>query len=470
MKIRKIVREIVEKQYINEIDFLKNIFRNKVEKKDDNELNSNLKIEKLSVDKYKINKNLINKLNIEDTGYSAYENFLNQIDNIPTLSWLLKGKFYAQYISINPKTQTVTSFIGEWYEGEFKGELYTLYSTIINVIPNQTGFEGGLFRGKKFNMSYQYWKTSPKNFISGIISNSEEGLLGLPNITSTEDASNKFHLIQVPVGYYINIKTEGDAHTYSIRVDKRLDKNNTDFIFTNINNNNKKIIPWSSIRQNFDKLYLFNGKKSLVIGELLKLKGPITSIKIESTFTADDLAKQQLSGMKKAKSDGISLNFSKIPDSKFSQLGSIKSKPNSSEAINYISSLRNDFENGGKQFLSNLTDIRTDLIHVGIQSTQIPDELRFVTKLISDINHNEMNEIRGKKPTYTSMDEKELPVDLINSMKYLENFYTYFIKYISNQAQQALLIDKIKAFLSNQFEAESKKIDKKSINTKDLGL
>ncbi len=471
MQIRKLVREIVEKEILGEANFFKNIFGKKEEEPADSDEKNpkSSKVEKLGEDKYRINKNLINKINIEDTGFSAYESFINEMENIPTLSWLFSGKFYAQYISINPKTQKVTVFIGEWYDGEFKGDLYTMYSNMIKVIPEHTGFEGGVFNGKNFNMPYQYWKTSPKNFINGTISNSEDGLLGLPNVTSNQE--EKFNLIQVPVGYHINIKTQGDATTYAIRVDKRLDKNSADFIFTNINTGIKKTVSWQTIRKNFDKLYLFKGKKILNIEGILSLDSQITSISIESpSFSAEDLAKKQLAGLKKAKAEGISLNFANIPDNKFSQLGSIKATPSTPEAVNYISALRKDFENGGKQFLSNLTDIRTELIHVGIDADHIPDDLRFVTNMIRVINKDELSEANRRKPTYTSIDDKELPEDLLKNMRYLENFYNYFIKNIPNQVEQDEVVKKIKAFLSNQFETKPKPEEKKPIFSKGLGL
>jgi len=473
-KIRKIVREAIEemdKDNLLEFEFLKRAagsVKNAFSSKDatssapvQNATQGTKKTQSIpNVDEpikvdfiqkkdgsYELNGNKILKLNI--VGVLNYKKFLSDNKDNANLSWLFKSKFYAQELEID-KNGRVLDFIGEWLSGDFKGlNFYLMPGTEIDW--DKIAFKGGSFIGGKFGLNYNYWKITPLNFVDGTITKKTNGgILGLKNI-GNEIVEDYVHLIQVPVGKYIFIKLQGSSKIYPIEVIKRLDDKNSDFIFKNHLDNKQSIVKWSTIRENYNKLFIKNGRKSFIIPGVISLSGLIEYIEI--TDDINKLGKIQKDSIKKSV---YNLNLKKIP-SIFGDLTSSISSDNVDPSVlprlnSIISDINND---GGKVFLNHLKNIF--------------DEISLTRH---KINRKDVSGIKYINSVMGSILNEQLDSDVIESLKYINNFVLYIKKYTENSDE---ILGKLEDYIDKKAETikfidgENEKKDAKPSEKGSLG-
>ena len=238
----------------------------------------------LGGDSWKLNGNHIENLIIYKPGVNPKETLENYDWSNGAMSWLAKAKFSAKYLSIDLSQEMVDVFVGEWNGGAFRGNIFTDYGIgRIQAKEGDSKFRAGIFSGKTLRINYTNWMTSPYNFAGRKIDHTEEGILGLPNTTSTQEVDhNGIHLIQVPNGYTIEFKTEDDEFINAVRVVKRMDARNTDFVFSDVNTGNQVTVLWDDMRKSFNKFYLKPGKVFNIPG-LFETREPIGTIEIKKS-------------------------------------------------------------------------------------------------------------------------------------------------------------------------------------------
>ena len=178
---------------------------------------------------------------------------------------LLPGtEFHAKQLSLDLKNQTISFFKGSWNSGPFYGQTF------------QGIFNGSSFNGN-FHGPYTEYESNPITFIDGTFRDTTgKGLLGLPNTVTLEKARNrKFNLITIPEGNYLQFRYVNGI-TGHIKVVKRLDGYNSNFIFEILNGflgvKMPKIItlPWDYFRQNWHKMEI-NPKNPRNFGGLIEV-------------------------------------------------------------------------------------------------------------------------------------------------------------------------------------------------------
>jgi hypothetical protein len=142
---------------------------------------------------------------------ATIDNAQSQIDtydwkNSP-LKWLFEPglKFELNSIAFDFKRGIILNVKSINWEGPFFGNTFTGV------------FKGSAFKGNFLGSNDDY-QAHPTTFIEGAFSDSTRtGLLGLPDVT---DANQTFNLIQVPVGYSIEILTNNQIR-HTITVNKK---------------------------------------------------------------------------------------------------------------------------------------------------------------------------------------------------------------------------------------------------------
>ena len=191
----------------------------------------------------------------------------NAQSEIDTYNWEqspLKGlfeptqKFYAKSISFDFKKGTISNFTGGQWIGPFNGRMF--YGE----------YQGNSFEGS-FSDKNENFKAHPTAFVNGTFNDTTRtGLLGLDNVVNATE-SDSFSLIQVPVGYSIEILTNKQLR-HTITVAKRLDNLDSNFSYAvymgyNIDSStpNQITLPWERIRTEFNK-FQFNSKTKSISG------------------------------------------------------------------------------------------------------------------------------------------------------------------------------------------------------------
>jgi hypothetical protein len=337
--IRKVVREIVN-----------------------NVLNESSVVFNKATGFYSINGNVVERLEVLGENLNK-ENFLDNNKDNKAFSWLFNASFYAQEIVIDARGMSVSKFVGEWYDGIFKGEYFTNHLSGGQIDSNRLGFNGGTFNGQVFDLNYTYWRVAPTNFIGGTVENSGDGLLGLPDLESGI-IKGKNHIMQAPVGKYILFKIQGDDEVYPIKVIKRLDDRNSDFKYLDVITNKSVVIPWEIMRSSFNSLFIGRSKNGFIMPGLINLSGVIERVEI-----SDDIK----GVAKKRKNDAVNITSYKIPLSKLSQVFNadidipvedIKQDMNGNDKLKFmLQRVYNDFnKNDGKEFLRSIKKVMNHTI------------------------------------------------------------------------------------------------------------
>jgi len=434
-KIKKIIREVIDGldiSNLNEFDFLNKI-TNKVkgafspnEKEDVQDGDGNVVVKQLRSGGWNINGNIVQQLSIVGTDdFYAYFN-----SNKETLSKFLNSKFYSQYVFIDKNK--INTFVGKWISGDFVGDRFIDTKMTGSVDFNNIGFFGGRFLSGILDINYDYWQTSPTNFIDGTIKRKSDGILGLKNSVDGI-LTEPIHLIQVPVGRNILIKLKGDSKIYGVKVLKRIDEKNSDFEFENINEEKTRgVVKWSSIRDKFNNFYLRKGRKTFFIPGVINLVGEIAAIKISDALP---IKKKEIPDNKKNASYILNIKnipniFDGLPDSfkttKFLIDGDFNKVYD--DIINDIN------KDGGKLFLKHLKNIfdEVSLTRHKIDRKELPN-IKYINAIMGSI----LNE--------------SLDSDVVESFKYFNSFVSFIKKYLSDGDSDEIL-NKLEEYISKWSE------------------
>ncbi len=199
---------------------------------------------------------------------SVYENY--DWASSPLKSLFSPGlKFVANTMAFDLDRGVLLNFNGSW-NGPFVGKTFA-----------------GVYAGNSFQGNFvgddNNFKAQPTAFVDGTyIDTTKTGILGLDNVVNISETA-KFNLIQVPVGYSIEILTNKQLR-HTITVSKRLDNIDSNFQYTVFmgydldSSPNNITIPWSKIRQKFDAYFVSLKTKS--IPDLLALQSDEKIIEI----------------------------------------------------------------------------------------------------------------------------------------------------------------------------------------------
>lgn len=371
-ELRNKIDESVQK--IQEIGFLKKL-ANKVglgkddsgqEEEKEETQSSGSKFVHMGGNSWKLNGNPIENLIINNGRHNSEEILMNYDWEGGALSWLAKAKFKAKFLVINLDDQYVDVFVGEWFKGDFRGNIFTDEGIgRIQASEGDSKFHGGRFLGKMLKINYTYWFAKPIYFLGRTIMKTEKGILGLPNMTDTKDIDhNGFYLMQVPRGYSIKFKLEDDETIHVIRVIKRMDDNNTDFVLEYMETGNKVTMPWKEMQKNFNN-FVFKRGRSVSIPGIFSSKTPIWDIEIKksSAVTKTSIGKEYQS----KKGGGLTkISFGK----EFPVLGKMgltgdfrllnfnKILSQDPDSMYFIKSFQNDIKNSGEIFTSHVNNIK----------------------------------------------------------------------------------------------------------------
>lgn len=242
-------------------------------------------------------------------------------------------RFNGDSISFDFRNGTVVDFSGKqgFWQGPFVGGTF------------ESKYLGNSFSGKFFwnNKDFQ---AKPTAFIDGKFQDTTNtGILGMNNVVSATEADN-FHLIQVPVGYSIEILTNKQLR-HTVTVGKRLDAKDSNFEYIvyvgyEVTVSPKSVIvPWEQIRQSFDEYYINSEIKSIPeildlsngeqIIELRVLKSgtpPVFTKKEKYNATAPytEVSWDNLNGLKKVVEPKYDLLFKLNNDQDFEAFNKIK--------------------------------------------------------------------------------------------------------------------------------------------------
>lgn len=269
-------------------------------------------------------------------------------------------KFNGDSISFDFDNGTVVNFDGKkgFWQGPFLGGTF------------ESKYLGDSFSGRFFwnNKDFQ---AKPTAFIEGRFQDiTNTGILGMNNVVSATEAQN-FHIIQVPVGYSIEVLTNKQLR-HTITVNKRLDATDSNFQYTVYMgydvtiSPDSVIVPWEKIRQFFDEYYVNSKIKS--IPEVLELSSDEQIIELRvlkagtpPVFTKKekfDATKQyfenagNLSGLKSLASLGkgfkvnYNLNFKLNNDQEFEAFNKIKGYVDSPRFMQDLDSISTYLNNG----------------------------------------------------------------------------------------------------------------------------
>lgn len=299
------------------------------DKKEEEKEEEKSKYIKKTGDDYYLNNNKVYTIS-NPGGYDIYD---DSFWEKPEVSWLISSdvKFYANNIFI--RQEGTIDFSGEWYSGEFKGNAF------LDVGKKyKSEFKGGYFNGKmyaSYNLGYQ---ASPQNYIKGAYLDNKNGILGRQDL-SPDKEYNEVELIRVPVNSFLLIETEKRENSFQIL--KRLDKESTDFVVLDVNNDKKRTIKWEDIRSSYNE----NG--------ILRVGG------IDTTFGSDTLPIKRLSiisskeNLEDEREKGDFLYTIKFPDLNVSSGLEFQVNPSDN---NLFLKFKSDVSD--KNFLKKLKDIR----------------------------------------------------------------------------------------------------------------
>lgn len=125
-----------------------------------------------------------------------------------SLKWLLDSVFEGKIeINLSTTPHGLVNFDGKWKSGVFKGKYFGPYSEFLG---GQFGDENS---SPNFLGNYENWKVSPHYFFSGVIKNSNEGVLGYRNL-AFGNIDNSFNILSIPPGALVTIELNGGVkHT-----------------------------------------------------------------------------------------------------------------------------------------------------------------------------------------------------------------------------------------------------------------
>lgn len=163
-------------------------------------------------------------------------------------------QFNGSSIAFDFKRGIILDFKGTW-NGLFVGKMFD-----------------GIYKGESFNGNFssknENWQSPPTAFVDGTFNDTTKtGILELNNVTNA-NLGDEFHLIQVPVGFSIEILTSKQLR-HTITVSKRLDNIDSNFsysVYMGYNMDatpNIVTLPWSKIRQEFDSYSISYKTKSI---------------------------------------------------------------------------------------------------------------------------------------------------------------------------------------------------------------
>ena len=312
-------------------------------------------------------------------------------ERAPALNWLLRGKYEADKIVVENKTEVY--FLGKWYEGDFKGKVFSWGAG--------AEFNGGEFRGQAYKANNSTYKAGAENYYTGTFADYINGILGTNLYTSEiNDTENFIELIRVPDNWVITLK--GDRNkSLTFRIIKKIDDKNTDFIFELIPSTDKVKILWENIRVNYrnngiiakgNAFELFGGENIIQDVKSIIVASKAKEFKMASKSTIDFSLDKRLKGFLQTKN--------KMPVS----FDLISSKP---EQKTYIQGFINDLKNG--DFYDNLK-----LLEKYINLGAIDGYLKYI--FMAPIFDNEVGQIKNK----------QLESEINELLKYFNDFM-YFI-------------------------------------------
>ncbi len=163
--------------------------------------------------------NIAEKVN---SGAHTVEAFLEGLDltKNPRLNFLVLpgAKFHAKILNIDPSSQEVAYFQGDWDAGDFKGGVF-------EGVFRGNSFKGD-FQGTNANYQIQTGKEIA-SFVDGtFLDSTNSGILGLSNTINTDN--EEFNFITIPAGYSLRYVSKSGIEGY-VKVLKRLDGVNSTF-------------------------------------------------------------------------------------------------------------------------------------------------------------------------------------------------------------------------------------------------
>jgi hypothetical protein len=284
-------------------------------------------------------------------------------------------KLIGKQMAFDLKQGIVMNFVGKW-EGPFVG------NTFAGI------YDGEYFKGNykwdntDFNPSKKTVKEKAIAFVDGTFSDrTNTGILGSPNIVSTVD---NFHLIQIPVGYSIEVLTNKQLR-HTITTTKRLDGVNSNFtyyVYLGYEAGEQEPLPvtlsWEQIRMDFDNYQINLNIKN--IPGLFKLQSDenIIELKIVKAGTPPVFTKKEAFDDAKTYSEDLPL---------LSGLKSISPSVKKSE-VDFDLSDDADFENflksknyiNSPQFLKDLETIGKGIDYGKVKNiSKYPDLVKIFT-------------------------------------------------------------------------------------------
>lgn len=285
------------------------------------------------------------------------------------LNWLAEGKFVAESITIDFKTERVLSFTGKWLDGEFKGAKF-----VSSKDGSDAQFLGGTFNGGEFKSKNESFKVSPTNFVNGLFpyegDGSWGGILGLEDV-GVSDQTDGFYITQVRPGNIIKI-TSSDGLNYPIKVVKRIDGRSSGFLFELMiegEGGGRFPIKWTEMRGKWESMFIAPGKS---------LSLPFVTIKKIGTVSIAPNYDKEVETAREPKMFSISRDEFKIPgfvntlkDNRISKF-KVNIPDASKEAREFFKIFKSDV-NAGKNKLEN---------HLKVLKSSIGDQLQETTQPI----------------------------------------------------------------------------------------
>jgi len=312
-------------------------------------------------------------------------------ERAPALNWLLTSQYEADKIVVEDKNEV--HFLGRWYDGEFKGKVFSWGAG--------AEFNGGEFRGQAYKANNSTYKAGAENYYTGTFADYSNGILGTKLYENEiSDTENFIELIRVPDNWIVTLR--GDRNKIlTFKIVKKIDDKNTDFIFELIPSTDRVGIPWENIRANYknhgiitkgNSFELFGGENVIQNIKSITITSKAKDFKMASKTVINFSLDKRLKGFLQTKN--------KMPVS----FDLISSKP---EQKIYVEEFINDLKSG--DFYDKLKTLEK-YIRLGA----VDGYLKYI--YMAPIFENETGQIKNK----------QLEIEINELMKYFNNFM-YFI-------------------------------------------
>ena len=339
---------------------------------------------------------------------------------LPKYKWLLDSKFKASVISLS---EDGVSFMGKWYEGEFLGYRFSSGNDVL--------FLGGTFNGKIYDAANHTFKVEPQNYINGLFLDYKNGILGRELYKNNIQNTNSFiEIIRIPDNWVVTIKGD-DNKKLSFKVLKKIDDKNTNFVFEIITTNEKKMVNWESIRNNYEKFgYIQKGGNFGLFGKNLFIKN-IKSIVLEQTVVSGNGISNSMVGNAGVINFSLDKRLKSFVLAKNNKPFTFQVDTKNAIANNFIEIFQRDLEDGNFYRLLNKFKLQI--------------EYGFVNGFVSAKYIHLASLFNNDKGTIL---EKDIQPEVADILAYFNNFMEFVVEGSSNNGIKKQIISSMKKFLN----------------------